>query len=75
MKHYRGWEITFGTGAYIATKKGYAELAAHNRSGIERLIDAREFVEYGWNGGRRPETRKSDEKSDPLIQVLRQLSA
>ena len=45
-KNYRGWTLVFNGVIYIATKKGFVPLEATNRVGIERLIDAREFVEW-----------------------------
>lgn len=45
-KNYRGWTLIFNGVIYIATKRGFAPLEATNRVGIERIIDAREFVEW-----------------------------
>jgi hypothetical protein len=45
IKNYRGWKLKLSGGFYIATKNGFVDLKANNRVGIERLIDAREFVE------------------------------
>jgi hypothetical protein len=45
-KYYRGWTLVFNGVVYIASKKGCVPLDAPNRVEIERLIDAREFVEW-----------------------------
>jgi hypothetical protein len=45
-KNYRGWKLVFTGVIYTATKKGFVPLGATDQVGIERLIDAREFVEW-----------------------------
>lgn len=67
-KNYRGWKLVFANGVYTATKKGFVGLNANSRIGIERLIDAREFVEW------REEACKAVTKANAFIQQLKQLT-
>ena len=67
MKNYRGWKLVFSDGVYTATKRGFVGLNANSRIGIERLIDAREFVEW------REEGCAAIEKANAFIQKLKQL--
>ena len=67
-KNYRGWKLVFNGVVYIATKKGFMDLMANNRVGIERLIDAREFVEW------REQAIATVKKANQLIRKLKQLT-
>ncbi len=67
-KNYRGWKLEFADGVYTATKKGFVALKANSRIGVERLIDAREFVEWREKGC------ATIKKANDFIQKLKQLT-
>ena len=68
MKTYRGWTLTFANGVYTAKKKDFVPLQAENRVGIERLIDAREFVEW------QRVSAKAIKAANEFIRKLKQLA-
>lgn len=67
-KNYRGWKLTFSNGVYTATKNGFVGLNADSRVGIERLIDAREYIEW------QDEAIAIVKKANQLIRKLKQLA-
>ena len=76
-KNYRGWKLEFAPrqvgrsrveGFFIATKRGFMDLKANNRVGIERVIDALELI------GLRDEAIATIKKANQLIRKLKQLT-